>query len=103
MNVVCRILSVAGVILCVLASPQLAVSGAATLQEGELLHTGMRVTPTAAHGSSFQALNPDRPGLPEFVAGQAVSTALSPDGRTLLILTSGYNRNNGANGSRVAD
>jgi DNA-binding beta-propeller fold protein YncE len=70
--------------------------------EGERLHTGMKITPTAAQGSVFQALNPDLPGLPEFTAGQAVATALSPDGSTLLVLTSGYNRNNGPTGSRVA-
>ena len=76
--------------------------GAAPL-EGELLHTGMRVTPTAAPGSVFQTLNPELPDLPDYVAGQAVSTALSPDGQTLLILTSGYNRMNGPTGSRRAE
>src|SRR5262249_15577688 len=30
---------------------------------------------------------------PDFIVGQAVATATSPDGNTLLILTSGYNRN----------
>ncbi len=55
------------------------------------LPTGMRITPTAAPGARFSALNPDLPGAPEFTAGQAVATAVSPDGNTLLILTSGYN------------
>src|SRR5579862_5263818 len=55
------------------------------------LPTGMRVTPTAAPGSRFSALNPDLPDAPGFTAGQAVTTAVSPDGGTLLILTSGYN------------
>ena len=72
------------------------------LIEGEVLHTGMRITPTAAPGAVFQSLNPDLPDLPDYTAGQAVGTALSPDGQTLLVLTSGYNRVNGANGSRVA-
>ena len=72
------------------------------LIDGELLHTGMRITPTAASGAVFQSLNPDLPDLPDYTAGQAVGTALSPDGQTLLVLTSGYNRVNGANGSRVA-
>jgi DNA-binding beta-propeller fold protein YncE len=70
------------------------------LIEGELLHTGMKITPTATPGAVFQSLNPDLPDLPDFVAGQAVSTALSPDGNTLLILTSGYNRMNNSTGSR---
>ena len=59
------------------------------------------LTPLATTGSSFQFLdtgmvvsdtiNPQV--LPvEWMAGQAVSTAVSPDGNTLLVLTSGYNR-----------
>src|SRR6266404_5366403 len=69
---------------------------------GELLPTGARITPSAARGSLFQRLNPDLPTQPDFVAGQAVATATSPDGGTLLVLTSGYNRNNGPTGARVA-
>jgi DNA-binding beta-propeller fold protein YncE len=41
---------------------------------------------------------PDAPG---FTAGQAVTTAISPDGRTLLILTSGYNVRYDASGSLI--
>src|SRR5262245_21905190 len=69
---------------------------------GELLPTGARITPAAAEGSIFQRLNPGLPTRPDFVAGQAVATATSPDGQTLLILTSGYNRNNGPTGARIA-
>ena len=58
---------------------------------------------SAHRGRSFETLNPGLPDLPGYVAGQAVSTALSPDGQTLLILTSGYNRMNGPTGSRRAD
>src|SRR5260370_19139806 len=68
-------------------------------QAGDLLPTGLAITPTAAKGSSFQQLNPGLPNLPNFVAGQAVTTAVSPDGNTLLILTSGYNQNNDALGN----
>jgi DNA-binding beta-propeller fold protein YncE len=59
------------------------------------------LTPLATTGSSFQFLDtgmvvtdPINPSvLPvEWLAGQAVSTAVSPDGNTLLVLTSGYNR-----------
>src|ERR1700674_1243382 len=57
------------------------------------LPTGMRITPTAARGARFSALNPDLPGRPDFAAGYAVTSATSPDGRTLLMLTSGYNLN----------
>ena len=64
----------------------------------EVTATGQALTPTAAAGSVFQPLNPDLPAAPAYVAGQASALALSPDGRTLLILTSGFNRVFGADG-----
>jgi YVTN family beta-propeller protein len=51
-----------------------------------------QITPLAPPGSRFEPLKPDLKDKPEWLAGQAVTTAISPDGRTLLILTSGYNR-----------
>ncbi|MGI9071663.1 MAG: bifunctional YncE family protein/alkaline phosphatase family protein [Bryobacteraceae bacterium] len=68
-----------------------------------LLPTGKRITPTAAPGSHFQMLNPGLKAFPNFVAGQAISTAVSPDQKTLLILTSGFNRINGADGNPIPD
>ena len=65
--------------------------------------TGALITPTAAPGSTFQTLNPDLPDDPGFTAGQASALALSPDGRTLLILTSGFNRTFGPDGNFIAD
>src|SRR5215472_9587528 len=59
----------------------------------ESLPTGMSITPTAAKGTVFQLLNPDLHDRPEFTADHPITTALSPDGSTLLILTSGFNRN----------
>ena len=59
------------------------------------------LTPLAVSGSSFQGLDTGMvvtdsydPKVPtkEWLAGQAVSTAISPDGNTLVLLTSGYNR-----------
>src|SRR5262245_41362934 len=89
--------------ICIALTASVFAFGAESkLIEGELLHTGMKITPTAAPGSKYEKLMPELPGLPDSAAGQAVSTALSPDGKTLLVLTSGYNRMNGANGSRVA-
>ena len=82
----------------------LAFSGAcasapSTIQtHGTQLPTSVRITPVAAPGAQFKRMNPDLPGLPDFQVGQAVSTALSPDGHTLLVLTSGYNRNRNAQG-----
>jgi hypothetical protein len=63
----------------------------------EMLPTGMSITPTAAKASVFLPLNPDLPDLPQFTADHPISTAVSPDGATLLILTSGFNRNEDAN------
>lgn len=58
----------------------------------------MEITPSAAPGSTFETLNPELPNYPAFRASNAVSTATSPDGRTLLVLTSGYNRLNSPEG-----
>ncbi len=68
--------------------------------EAEQLPTGLSITPTAARGAKFQMLNPELPKYPGFRAGQAVTTAISPDGKTLLILTSGYNLLNDSAGKR---
>ena len=62
---------------------------------------GQSITPLATTGSSFQFLDTGmvvtdpmsaQVAPTEWLAGQAVSTAVSPDGSTLLLLTSGYNR-----------
>jgi DNA-binding beta-propeller fold protein YncE len=58
----------------------------------EKLPTGMSITPEAARGSKMQYLNPDLPGMPEYLADHPIATTLSPNGNTLLVLTSGYNR-----------
>lgn len=68
---------------------------------GELTSTGQRITPRATPGAVFTALNPNLPELPDFTAGQAASLALSPDGKTLLVLTSGFNRNFGGDGKPI--
>src|ERR1700738_4946149 len=61
------------------------------VKKGTFIPTGVRITPDAAPGATFQALNPGLVSDPSFTVGQAVTTAVSPDGKTLLILTSGYN------------
>ncbi|HET9784427.1 MAG TPA: hypothetical protein VFP94_05630, partial [Terriglobales bacterium] len=48
------------------------------------LPTGQLLTPTAAPGARLQALNPHLADLPGFTADGAVTSLLSPDGRTLL-------------------
>lgn len=67
-------------------------------REGQFIPTGVQITSQAAKGSLFQPLNPDLSFDPAFTAGHAVTTAVSPDGSTLLILTSGYNRQNFTSG-----
>ncbi len=56
------------------------------------LPTGMSITPTAARGTILLPLNPDLPEMPQYTADHPISTALSPDGATLLVLTSGFNK-----------
>jgi len=71
--------------------------------QSQLLPTGMRITPFAAKGTVLQPLNPGLASLPDFVASMAVTSAVSPDGKTLLVLTSGYNQNYDANGNTVPE
>jgi len=49
----------------------------------------------------FEPLNPDIAADRTFTVGQPVTTLLSPDGKTLLILTSGYNRQNFTSGPQM--
>jgi YVTN family beta-propeller protein len=67
----------------------------------ESLPTGMSITPLAAQGSIFQPLNPGLADRPEFTVDHPITTAISPDGGTLLILTSGFNRNFDAKGKAI--
>jgi YVTN family beta-propeller protein len=67
------------------------------------LPTGASLTPDATPGSLVLELDPSLPGHPGFRAGGAVSTAISPDQKTLLVLTSGYNRTHDGEGSLVPE
>jgi len=78
------------------------LSGITTLSLAqEALPDGQSITPAAAPGAVFSPLNPGLADYPDFTAGQAVTSTLSPDGTTLLVLTSGYNRNYDANGKLI--
>lgn len=57
-----------------------------------LPNMGQQITPLAPEGSRFEPLNPDLEDNPDWLAGQAVTTVVAPDQKTLLVLTSGYNR-----------
>jgi len=58
---------------------------------GDRLATGQYVTPTALRGSSQQFFNPGLADYPNFIAGEAVRSQLSPDGTTLAVLCAGQN------------
>lgn len=60
-------------------------------REKALLATGQFITPVALKGAKQQWLNPRLASYPDFVAGEAVRSQLSPDGNTLAILTAGQN------------
>ncbi len=64
-----------------------------------LPNTGQTLTPLAPRGARFEPLNPGLADNPQWLAGQAVTTATSPDHKTLLILTSGYNLYNYPSGA----
>ncbi|HEV2326426.1 MAG TPA: beta-propeller fold lactonase family protein [Terracidiphilus sp.] len=71
-------------------------------EKPQLMPSGQLITPLAPAGAKFSKLNPGLKDFPDYTAGQAVKMGLSPDGNTLLILTSGYNRLNDAQGHRSA-
>ncbi len=52
---------------------------------------GPYITPTALANAVQQPLNPGLTNYPIFVAGEAVKAVVSPDGKTLAILTAGMN------------
>lgn len=78
-------------------------AGLAQINTGEpqILSTGQTITPLAPRGATFEPLNPGLADNPGYTVGQAVSTAVSPDARTLLVLTSGYNLFNYTSGTQA--
>ena len=90
-------LSIAGLILALLLSgvpshSQLIDQDSLGMGLQDLPNMGQQITPLAPQGSRFVPLNPDLADNPDWLAGQAVTTVVSPDQKTLLVLTSGYNR-----------
>src|SRR5882672_3221302 len=84
------------VAVCLLTS--LMVAGALRSQAddesgrtGTQVSTGAWITPLAAPGSAIYELHTDLRSDDNADAANAVTSALSPDGTTLLILTTGYN------------
>ncbi|GAC1413496.1 MAG: alkaline phosphatase family protein [Burkholderiaceae bacterium] len=68
------------------------------------LPTGQAITPTLPPASTFSPLNPGLAAHPDHTVSQAISEALSPDGKTLAVLTTGYNKfSDPATGKPAAD
>ena len=53
--------------------------------------TGQFITPTALEDSFQQFLNPGLPSYPNFLAGMAVRSQLTPDGTMLAVIVAGQN------------
>jgi YVTN family beta-propeller protein len=68
----------------------------------EVPNQGVKITPFAVPGSQFMTLNPGLMDFPNYVAGQAVTSVVSPNHETLLVLTSGYNQLDNSSGDYVA-
>ena len=76
----------------------LAWSAQAQPQAQQLPNLGQQITPLAPQGAQVQVLNPGlAPPAQDWLASNAVTTVVSPDHKTLLVLTSGYNRFNTGN------
>lgn len=65
------------------------------------LPTGQTLTPLAAPGARFEPLRVHAGPVPGYVADGAAVAATSPDGREMLVLTSGFNRYVGPDGKIV--
>jgi DNA-binding beta-propeller fold protein YncE len=83
-------LSVTGLTVALVISGALAIAQQPAVQA--LPNMGQQITPLAPQGSQFVPLNPGLADKPDWLASQAVTTVVSPDHKTLLVLTSGYNR-----------
>jgi DNA-binding beta-propeller fold protein YncE len=84
------LVATAAVALAPLACAQLETSGDGD-DGAARLATGQFVTPLAPAGAIAQPLNPGLAAHPNFVAGEAVRSQLSPDGTTLAIICAGQN------------
>ena len=69
----------------------------------QFLPTGQALTPTAAPGARFSPLVARKGPHPSFIVDGAAAIAVSPDQREMLVLTSGYNSYNGADGKLVPE
>lgn len=68
----------------------LPIAAPAAPQSAEL-PTNLFITPLAIPGATQVLLNPGLPAYPNFVAGEALQEAISPNGKMLAIVTGGQN------------
>jgi len=83
----------------------LAATAAAQAQkvQGAVMPSGQTITPTAAPGAVFQDFNPGLADHPAYRAGQAIKSEISPDGATMLVMTSGFNDLDYSNAANASD
>ena len=91
-----RLLKTSLLIPAFLIAPRIMDAQTNTLIDGNdgVLPTppGLFVTPTAPlTDAKQQVLNPGLANYPDYIAGEAVKAVVSPDGKTLAILTAGFN------------
>lgn len=77
----------------------LSAAGASQTPTAQPLPTGQQITPLAAPGARYTPLVTGVGPMPDYVADGAAAIAVSPNGRDMLVLTSGFNRVNGADGA----
>ena len=81
----------------------LAMAPVASASDPIQLPNGLAITPTAAPHSVLLPLNPHLDGKPDYGLSQPVSLALSPNGKILLALTSGYNKERGVKSGQTSE
>jgi DNA-binding beta-propeller fold protein YncE len=93
-----RPLAVVTAVTLLLALLSLAQGRDADDDQATYVSSGQKITPTAVPGATLQYLNPHLAAFPDFVCSGGISSAASPDGKTLLVLVSGYNQLEDSNG-----
>ena len=78
-----------------------AAADAGAASERTALPTGQWQTPLSAPGARFTPLVTHTGPMPATIADGAAVIAISPNGRAMVILTSGYDRFNGADGKII--
>src|SRR5260221_13221915 len=86
-----HVLRLGAIMSAALLASQVHADGEGRAADAVQLPSGQYVTPTFMRGAVQQYLNPGLPAYPNFVAGEAVRSQLSPDGRTLAIICAGQN------------